>query len=324
MKKITLLNLFLAGLLSVFLSCESEKLEVKDAQTYSKVFLRKAMEVPYNHTYTIKDEWYPIELGAGYGGVKLNAENIFITIEERMELVEKYNEVNGTSYAAMNPDSYRIADNQVIIPSGRNGSNSVKLEINPFYFSSLKPHLLPLSITSVVPEIPVEEDLRTIYVLINGKYEENPFEKLSQELWTLLDVSSDENDGPNTGGRGHHAFDGDLETFWHSQWRRDEDGNRPGHPHYISIDMGQVESLHGIEVFGRTNRVGDNGNPKDVIIEVSENGEDWQLIEQYTLENTASNILYFPEIVNVRYFKMTVLASHEDVYRTHVSEIEAF
>ncbi|RAV31012.1 discoidin domain-containing protein [Sinomicrobium soli] len=325
MKTSTLFRIFLTGLFGVsVLSCSEKELEVDHAEAYSTVFLRAAMEQPYSHTFTIKDEWYPIALGAGYGGVVFQPENISVSLEVRPELVAQYNEENGTSYAPMAADSYRLSEEQVTIPAGKSGSNSIQLEVNPLKFSSLRPHLLPLSIKSVAPEITIDEGLQTVYVLVTGRYEENPFEKLPQDAWTLLEVSSDENDGPDTGGRGYHAFDGSLETFWHSQWRRDEDGNRPGHPHHISIDMGQPETLHGLEIFGRTNQVGGNGNPRDVFVEVSDDGENWQEMEQYALENTASNTLYFPEVVTVRYFRLTVLASHQDVYRTHIAEIEAF
>ena len=312
------------GLLLLAVSCEMQELEVPNAKDYSKVYLRSAVENPVGYTLAVKDEWFSLPIGAGYGGVEFPASDLEIKLAVEPQLASDYNERNGTNYPMMPENSYQLEDELLTIPIGKNSSGNATIKINPIHFTGLRPHILPVSISEVNGEVSVNEDLRTVYLMVTGRYEENPFEKFSQENWSIVKVSSDENDGPTTGGRAHHSIDGSLETFWHSQWRRDENGNRPGHPHYIVIDMNEVKDMHGLEIFGRTNQIGGNGNPRDIFVEVSEDGENWIGTLDYVLDNTASNTIYFPEVVKARYFKVTVKVSHQEVYRTHLAEIEAF
>ncbi|UCS92122.1 DUF1735 domain-containing protein [Echinicola marina] len=317
-------NNWFLGLMCLLSACEIEDLEVPNSSDYSKVYISAAVENPVGFTVAVKDEWFPIPLGVGYGGLTLPQNDLQVKLLVEPQLAAEYNENNGTNYPLMPEDSYELENDVLTILKGENSSGNAIIKFNPLRFTGLRPHILPVSISEVDGQAQINEDLKTVYLLVTGRYEENPFTKFSQENWTIMDVSSDENDGPTTGGRAHHAIDGSLDTFWHSQWRRDENGNRPGHPHYIVIDMNETKPIHGLELFGRTNQIGGNGNPRDIYVEVSTDGEHWTGTLDYVLENTASNTIYFPEVLEARYFKITVKASHQDVYRTHIAEIEAF
>lgn len=315
------------GIIMIFLilvtfSCSENKLEVPNSEAYSKVYFKDALEDPVEYTFTMKDEWVKIKFGAGYGGVDFQDRDLTINIEVENSLVEEYNETNGTDYPTLPEDSYRLDSKILIVPAGESHSNSISIEINPTHLTGPRPHLLPISIKDVSGGVKVNEKLKTVFYEVTGTYEENPFENFSQENWTVYNFSSDENDG--LGGRAHHAFDEDPNTIWHSQWRRDEDGNRPGHPHFIAIDLNNTKLIHGLEIFGRKDQIGGNGNPRDIVVELSNNGDDWIKTSNYTLDNIASNTIYFPKAMNARYVKLTVNASYQDVYRTHIAEIEIF
>ncbi|WP_215223940.1 BT_3987 domain-containing protein [Echinicola shivajiensis] len=317
-------NKWIFGLLSMLFACEMQDLEVPNVNEYSKVYISAAVENPVGYTVSVKDEWFPIPLGVGYGGVNFPQSDLEVKLAIEPHLAAEYNESNGTNYPLMPEDSYQLKNDVLIIPKGKNSSTNAIIQFNPLRFTGLRPHILPVSIADVGDQVQINQELKTVYLLVTGRYDENPFSKFPQENWHIKEVSSDENDGPTTGGRAYHSIDGSLDTFWHSQWRRDENGNRPGHPHYIVIDMNETKAMHGLEIFGRTNQVGGNGNPRDIFVEVSEDGENWVGTLDYVLENTASNTIYFPEVLEARYFKITVKASHQDVYRTHIAEIEAF
>ncbi|MCC9167914.1 BT_3987 domain-containing protein [Pontibacter harenae] len=316
--------LLLAAVLQCLYACSPEEFEVPNAASFSKVFLQDAIENPVQYSYAMKDEWHSIKLGVGYGGVNFQNQDITVNLEATTALVDEFNALNGTDYPAMPEGSYRISANAVVLAAGKSSSNSISIEVNPLKLTGPRPHLLPVTIKDVSGDVQVNEELKTVYYLVSGEFDENPYEKFSQENWTVHSYSSDENDGSRTGGRARHSFDGSLDTFWHSQWRRDANGNRPGHPHFVAIDMNESKMIHGLEIFGRVNQVGGNGNPRDIVVEISTDGESWVETDSYVLENTASNTIYFPTAMEARYFRITINASHQDVYRTHVAEIKAF
>ncbi|WP_207436042.1 BT_3987 domain-containing protein [Sabulibacter ruber] len=314
----------LVAILQCFYACSPEEFGVPDAASYSKVFLQDALENPVQYSYTMRDEWDTIKLGVGYGGVNFQEQDVTVHLEVNTALVEEFNAMNGTDYPVMPEGSYRMSANSVVLPAGKANSNSLTIEVNPLRLTGPRPHLLPVSIKNASGPVQVNEELKTIYYLVSGHYKENPYGKIPQGNWKVHSYSSDENDGVKTGGRAHHSFDGSVDTYWHSQWRRDANGYRPDHPHFVAIDMQERRVIHGLEIFGRVNQIGGNGNPRDITIEVSNDGENWVKADSYVLENTASNTIYFPTAMEARYFKMIVNASHQGVYRTHTAEIQAF
>ncbi|MDD7885136.1 DUF4998 domain-containing protein [Flavivirga sp. 57AJ16] len=66
--------------------------------------------------------------------------------------------------------------------------------------------------------------------------------------WTIVDFSSEEanGEGPNN-GFASDAIDGNLDSFWHSQWQ----GGSPNYPHYFTIDLGSVKTITNFEIFRR-------------------------------------------------------------------------
>jgi len=58
--------------------------------------------------------------------------------------------------------------------------------------------------------------------------------------WSLLYVDSEELVGED--GAAVNAFDGDVNTFWHTKWLGNPD---PPPPHEIQIDLGDVYDIDG-------------------------------------------------------------------------------
>lgn len=314
--------MLIAFSITILFSCESQQLEIPNPNSYSKVYLTDGQNSPIEYQYEMKDEVHSIPLGAGYGGFLNLDEDITVGLKFDPELINDFNTSNQTNYPLISEESFTLSSNTVVLPAGGTNSNSINIEINPSKLLGPSEFLLPISIENVTGNVFVNDDLKTVYYLISGFYDENPFEYFSRDKWTVHDYSSDEND--SGGGRAHHAIDGNMETFWHSRWRRDPDGNRPGHPHFLAFDMNEVKTIHGLEIFGRTNKVGADGNPKNIYVELSIDGEEWIMTKSYVLDNISSNIIYFPTAMNARYFKMTIDESHTGVYRSHIAEIEAF
>lgn len=87
--------------------------------------------------------------------------------------------------------------------------------------------------------------------------------------------------------------------------------------------MGEEKELHGLALYGRQS--GNPGKPKDVLISVSTDGNNWTEAAQVHLENTNDEQRFFLDtFITARYFKMEVLTNYGDVQYTHLAEIYAF
>ncbi|MCP4267941.1 MAG: discoidin domain-containing protein, partial [Candidatus Brocadiaceae bacterium] len=64
-------------------------------------------------------------------------------------------------------------------------------------------------------------------------------ELIPQTNWSLWYVDSEEHLGED--GAAVNAFDGDINTFWHTQWV----GGSPPTPHEIQIDLDGIYDIDG-------------------------------------------------------------------------------
>jgi hypothetical protein len=92
--------------------------------------------------------------------------------------------------------------------------------------------------------------------------------------------------------------------------------------------MQQEQKIHGLEITGRTDKntgeVKATGNPKNVIVELSTDGQQWFYTESFTLENDKVSTIYLAYAKVARYLKITVNTSQGDTYLTNMAEINAF
>ncbi|HLR31430.1 MAG TPA: RagB/SusD family nutrient uptake outer membrane protein, partial [Fodinibius sp.] len=138
-----------------------------------------------------------------------------------------------------------------------------------------------------------------------------------QSDWEVTDFSSENVD---RGNLAVNAIDGDPDTFWNTAWVN----SQPDHPHHIIIDMGQPTEVEGFTLTGRADQ--DQGDPINFRIEFSNDGTTWQNEEQFSFESQAfkkTRTIYLSSPRQTRYFRLTVDYSYQDIYFTHVAEIEA-
>jgi hypothetical protein len=76
---------------------------------------------------------------------------------------------------------------------------------------------------------------------------------IPQDTWSLLSVDSEELVGED--GAAENAFDGDVNTFWHTEWYFKD----PLPPHEIQIDLGQSYNIDGFRYLPRQDGT-KNGN----------------------------------------------------------------
>ena len=88
---------------------------------------------------------------------------------------------------------------------------------------------------------------------------------ISQSGWTLLYADSEETAGED--GAAENAFDGDPETFWHTEWLRRD----PLPPHEIRIDLGATYDIGGFRYLP----IQENGHIGQYAFYVSADGVNW-------------------------------------------------
>ncbi|GEM_PF-4480859 len=91
---------------------------------------------------------------------------------------------------------------------------------------------------------------------------------IPQTGWSLHYVDSEETTGDNNAAT--KAFDGNINTFWHTEWST---GNDPM-PHEIQIDLGATYTIAGLRYLPRQDG-GANGRISDFEIYVSTDGNSW-------------------------------------------------
>ncbi len=311
-------------LISLFQACKEPELNIENAKQYGNVYLPSAANGAILQSYNIKDEWVETPIGAGYGGLEELSQKVSIELFVDASKVAEYNNQNNSSYELPPSGSYALENPTVQIDRNFGGSNSAKLRINAIKLGGTKAYLIPISIKSVSPELPITKGLETTYFIVNGVYESNPFPSIPLAGWKIIDFSDDDYDA--IGGRAPYCIDGDKATCWLSTYRR-VNGWRPTHPHHVTIAMANEHPLHGVKLYGRTGANNAYLFPKTVQIETSIDGQNWSsagiFIIAASSDETAAT-MYFEKSTNAKYFKVTVLNSAGNGDTTAIAELEAF
>ncbi len=116
-----------------------------------------------------------------------------------------------------------------------------------------------------------------------------------------------------------HAVDGNVDTFWHSRWSKDE--AQP--PHFLVIDYAKPLDIAGLIYTARTD--GDNGHVKDYELYASLNGKDWGAPVAHGSFDEASSgeTIRLARPVRARYLKFVMLNEQHGRSFASVAELEA-
>ncbi|GAB3651650.1 DUF1735 domain-containing protein [Echinicola sediminis] len=301
-------------------SCDPDFV-VEQPDQYTQLYMPQAVNSTSSHSLVLKDSVQYITFGAAYGGPYELGADIQVSFEAKPELVAEYNAANGTDYPVLPAESYELSATSVAIPAGSLASEGLKLNVNPINgFEFETKYLLPISIAAVEGDISLNESLKTAYFLI----EANPpvYEPFVRDGWTVVSVSSEETVGEGAGnGHAKHALDGNIGTFWHTQWY----GGSPGPPHDIAIDMGESKLVSGLSFVQRQNR--STGDVNEIYVELSGDGENWTRVDIFPgnlPDDNANNPVFLKSPQTARYFKVTITNTYGNTNFTHLAEIYAF
>lgn len=143
---------------------------IPDADIYSKLYIPAAASTPCVESVFISEDIQTLDFSAFFGGTIMPKEDITVEFEVRPDLVDSFNEFNGTDYPCMPDGSYSLPATTATIKAGQAYSTTMTLEINSLDMLVAKKYLLPVSIKSVSGNVNVNEDLSTVYYVITGSY----------------------------------------------------------------------------------------------------------------------------------------------------------
>jgi hypothetical protein len=132
----------------------------------------------------------------------------------------------------------------------------------------------------------------------------------------LVSVDSEETAGED--GKGANAVDGDLATFWHTQW---QDAS-PAHPHQIIIELQPPSRIRGFTYLPRQDE-GINGGIKDYEFFVSDDGKDFgPAVKQGTFEADKEKKTVTFEPKSCGFIKLKALSEINGEAWTSAAEID--
>jgi len=143
--------------------------------------------------------------------------------------------------------------------------------------------------------------------------------------WTITESSSEEATGEGAdNGHAKHAIDSNSETFWHSAW----DASEPNYPHSFTVNINVDQIIKGFTFLHRKAKY--NGRPKDITIETSIDGVNFEKSGDYTLgDGTAIQLIELKTPKTIQYFKVIIRSgyndnSEEEVFFTYLAEVGVY
>ena len=141
-------------------------------------------------------------------------------------------------------------------------------------------------------------------------------EKLSKQGWQIVDFSTQEPAEGAPNGLATAAIDGNINTFWHTQWS----GGSPGYPHHFTFDMGKIAKLSKFEVFRRQ---GDNRGQTRFEIHTSLDGVTYTNQGSFEYDRNINSATYnLPGLPMTRYIKYVATAGPNNF--AFLGEIELY
>jgi hypothetical protein len=289
--KIKSIYILLAFACSCLYACKSDPL-LYEPSGFVSVYMPQAREKPAIRSFFMSEEPQTITYGAVYGGPDYPATDLEIRFKAGdPALLQSFNAEMGTNYPLLPAGSYELETTSTI---GKGKSSTVPLNLKVKTAGKIDPakdYLLPVTIEGVTGDLKINGTLKTSYFLIRAVYQ-----NYDRSAWTVAGFSSENNAAEAV----VKAIDGDVNTFWHSQYSP----TKIAPPHFIAFNMSETKTLHGFSLSGRRNS--DGVRLKKIRIEVSMNGADWTNVGNFELGKVDESTIYLSSAVEAKFFKLWV------------------
>ncbi len=130
----------------------------------------------------------------------------------------------------------------------------------------------------------------------------------------ILAVTSEETVGEDAAAI--NAIDGDLSTFWHTQWK----DAQPTPPHTIDLDIGELNQVCALTYYPRQGTA--NGQIADFEVYLSTDGEDWGEPVSAGSMSASSKARWIPfQVEEARYVRLVALREIEGLSYVSAAEL---
>jgi len=318
--------LMLLGLISSlgWYGCKDEvDLPYQPLDSYTNVYMPQGVNGPVTTTLKVKDNLVQTAIfGAVYGGYGVPEEDVPVSFKVDNALVGVYNTTNKTNYEVLPSSSYSLSSVSSVVPKGKTSSEPLKITFKTKgegAMDAFKTYLLPITLSNST--VKIKESLKTVYYLVKALPDLADYPNYDRSKFSIVGFSSQEanGEGPNN-GRAVFVLDGDVNTFWHSQWQ----GTPATPPHFLTIDIGELKIFHGLSFLPRQGDQG--GKPNEVNVQISTDNVTWTDAGNTVLQNNKNlQTVFFEKGFNkqARYLKVTVNSSY-GASVTHLAELYAF
>ena len=140
---------------------------------------------------------------------------------------------------------------------------------------------------------------------------------IDKKEWSLIDFSTEEALSEGSNGRAAQIIDGNVNTYWHSQWQ----GHSAKYPHHFTVDMKQPYEIDGMEI---TMSGGTNRYIKAFDLYLSNDGQQWNKVYSDSDAPKKETFRFLIENPSVgRYFKLVITDGRaNDGCHVRINEIE--
>lgn len=316
--------------ISFAVSCNDSNVVSEDPEL-SKLYMPQAINSSIDLKFTDEEATTDtVAFGGAIGGYSINNRDIPILFDVSEEQVNVYNDKYGTDYVLLPQQNYKILHSTLTIPKGSINSPLDSVVIFSDNLEEEIKYILPIMISSEIPEINYNEELRTLFILITISKPQVTYDLYDQTKWKIHTYSSHDPWEGGAEGNITSLIDGNRYTFWVTKWQ----GGEAPLPHFVSFDLQEITELHGVAYMNRDwwGPAG-NGTPAAVSVYSSNNGESWDLIESFEELPLPADAppgiwvqLTFTKTkkVSCRYFKFEVIGIYGSGQSTSIAEITAF
>ena len=314
--------------LSAVLSCSDPvqaNYGVENPDDYTRVYISKAFNGELPVILTDEKPDTTLNIYVNYGGLVELSSPVSVTLGTDASRQDAFNTSHGTDYELLPSECVSETSQTVTIPAGKTNSEAYRITISGKNLPGRGPYVLPVSILSSSPSIAVNEDLRTLFVVVSKEVDMTKFTPYDRTDWSIQSCSSytqvsNENTPPE------NVLDGDESTFWGTEWTPE----RIQPPHTLAIDMKTEHVVHGLVFRARIDDKGQRGGlPKELDVEVSPDAQSWSSAGLYTSSFGSESRLTLNKWLTGRYVRLTIQSCYNatgsnDFYQAAISELNIF
>lgn len=233
-----------------------------------------------------------------------NTQNIVCNLAVDEDYLAAYNATSVVQFELLPESAYTLPASATIVEDTKDVTAKVALAVSTLPLGN---YLLPIRLSSEQFKVREGNDVYVMEIVIT-----NPV--LDTRKWTITaNTEEPAESAPN--GLPTAIIDGDLSSFWHSQWS----GGWQDWPHIIIIDMKDRSEVQSIDYYGRQS--GGDANTKDMEFFISDNQSEWKSIGKFEARKTADMQEFDTEVAQGRYLKVEITSSHDGSNNTNIAEL---